>query len=41
VTNRDYPVLMGVTLLLTTVVALVKLLVDVCYAFLDPRIRYG
>ena len=41
VTNRDYPVLMGVTLLLTTVVALVNLLVDVLYAFLDPRIRYG
>jgi ABC-type dipeptide/oligopeptide/nickel transport system permease component len=41
VTNRDYPVLMGVTLLLTTVVALVNLLVDVTYAYLDPRIRYG
>ena len=41
VTNRDYPVLMGVTLLLTTVVALVNLLVDVLYAVLDPRIRYG
>jgi len=41
VTNRDYPVLMGITLLLTTVVAVVNLLVDVCYAFLDPRIRYG
>ncbi|MCC6179312.1 MAG: ABC transporter permease [Chloroflexi bacterium] len=41
VTNRDYPVLMGVTLLMTTVVALVNLLVDVLYAYLDPRIRYG
>jgi ABC-type dipeptide/oligopeptide/nickel transport system permease component len=41
VTNRDYPVLMGVTLLMTTVVALVNLLVDVTYAYLDPRIRYG
>ena len=41
VTNRDYPVLMGVTLLLTTVVALVNLVVDVAYAYLDPRIRYG
>jgi oligopeptide transport system permease protein len=41
VTSRDYPVLMGVTLLMTTVVALVNLLVDVTYAFLDPRIRYG
>lgn len=41
VTNRDYPVLMGVTLLMTTVVALVNLGVDVLYAYLDPRIRYG
>jgi ABC-type dipeptide/oligopeptide/nickel transport system permease component len=41
VTSRDYPVLMGVTLLMTTVVALVNLTVDVTYAYLDPRIRYG
>ncbi|MFN8526341.1 MAG: ABC transporter permease [Chloroflexota bacterium] len=41
VTNRDYPVLMGVTLLLTTVVALANLAVDVVNAWLDPRIRYG
>jgi oligopeptide transport system permease protein len=41
VTSRDYPVLMGVTLLLTSVVALVNLFVDVLYAYLDPRIRYG
>jgi oligopeptide transport system permease protein len=41
VTGRDYPVLMGVTLLLTSVVALVNLFVDVAYAYLDPRIRYG
>jgi oligopeptide transport system permease protein len=41
VTSRDYPVLMGVTLLLTSVVALVNLFVDVAYAYLDPRIRYG
>jgi oligopeptide transport system permease protein len=41
VTGRDYPVLMGVTLLMTTVVALVNLAVDATYAYLDPRIRYG
>ena len=41
VTNRDYPVLMGVTLLLASVVALVNLVVDLLYAYLDPRIRYG
>ncbi|MCC7369346.1 MAG: ABC transporter permease [Chloroflexi bacterium] len=41
VTSRDYPLLMGVTLLMTTVVALVNLAVDLSYALLDPRIRYG
>jgi oligopeptide transport system permease protein len=41
VTSRDYPLLMGVTLLMTTVVALVNLVVDLTYACLDPRIRYG
>jgi oligopeptide transport system permease protein len=41
VTSRDYPLMMGVTLLMTTVVTLVNLAVDLSYAFLDPRIRYG
>lgn len=41
VSNRDYPVLMGVTLLLATIVAVANLLVDLLYAYLDPRIRYG
>ncbi|MFN0072667.1 MAG: ABC transporter permease [Chloroflexota bacterium] len=40
VTDRDYPVLMGVTLLLAGIVACANLLVDVLYAALDPRIRY-
>lgn len=40
VTNRDYPVLMGVTLLLATVIAIANLAVDLIYAYLDPRIRY-
>jgi oligopeptide transport system permease protein len=40
VTNRDYPVLMGVTLLFATAVAVMNLLVDVLYVYLDPRIRY-
>jgi oligopeptide transport system permease protein len=40
VTNRDYPVLMGVTLLLATIVAVANLVVDLVYAYLDPRIRY-
>ncbi len=32
VTNRDYPVLMGITLLLATIVAIVNLVVDLLYA---------
>jgi oligopeptide transport system permease protein len=40
VTNRDYPVLMGVTLLFASTIAIVNLLVDLLYAYLDPRIRY-
>ena len=38
--NRDYPVLMGVTILAGALTVLFNLLVDVLYACLDPRIRY-
>lgn len=38
--ERDYPVVQGITLLISTSVILANLLVDVCYGFLDPRIRY-
>src|SRR4029078_8787415 len=41
VTSRDYPVLMGLTSLLASAVAIVNLVVDVLYAYLDPRIRYA
>ncbi|MBA2448170.1 MAG: ABC transporter permease [Chloroflexi bacterium] len=41
VSDRDYPVLMGVTLLLASLIALANLLVDLLYAYLDPRIRYS
>lgn len=41
VTDRDYPVLMGVTLLLAVIIALANLIVDVMYAVIDPRVRYG
>ena len=35
-----YPVVQGVNLLLATIIALVNLLVDLTYAYLDRRIRY-
>lgn len=39
--NRDYPVIQGVNLVLATVVLLVNLIVDITYTQLDPRIRLG
>lgn len=40
VNQRDYPVIMGVTLLTSVMVLISNLLVDVTYALVDPRIRY-
>jgi peptide/nickel transport system permease protein len=37
---RDYPVIQGTVLVITLGFVLVNLLVDVLYAYLDPRIRY-
>jgi peptide/nickel transport system permease protein len=39
--NRDYPVLQGGILFLAIVFVLVNLIVDVSYAFINPRIRYS
>ncbi len=41
VTNRDYPLVLGVTLLYAVLVVTANLLVDLLYARLDPRIRLG
>jgi len=38
---RDYPVIQGALLLLALQFAVVNLVVDVLYAFADPRISYG
>jgi peptide/nickel transport system permease protein len=38
--SRDYPVIQGVILVFSGVYVLVNLLVDMSYAFIDPRIRY-
>lgn len=40
VTNRDYAVVMGTTLLYAVFLVIANLVVDITYAFLDPRIRY-
>ena len=38
--NRDYPVIMGVTILTGALTVLFSLVVDLLYAWIDPRIRY-
>ena len=39
-TTRDYPTLMGITLLSATMILLSNLITDLGYAIADPRIRY-
>ncbi len=38
--NRDYTIITGVSLIFAVLLVLVNLLVDIIYAWLDPRIRY-
>jgi peptide/nickel transport system permease protein len=40
INQRDYPVLMGITLVTALLVAAGSLLADVAYSIVDPRIRY-
>lgn len=38
--NRDYTLVLGLVILVTVLAVLLNLLVDLAYAFLDPKIRY-
>jgi oligopeptide transport system permease protein len=38
--NRDYTLVMGVTIVSAALIILANLLVDVLYGLLDPRVRY-
>jgi peptide/nickel transport system permease protein len=38
--RRDYPIIQGVILVFSAAYVLINLMIDVCYTFLDPRIRY-
>lgn len=38
--NRDYPVVQAIVMFIALVVLLANLVVDIMYAWLDPRIRY-
>ena len=40
ITQRDYPTLMGVYLVMSVSVVIVMIITDIAYALLDPRIRY-
>jgi peptide/nickel transport system permease protein len=40
-TDRDYPMVMGVTLVAGIIVITTNLVVDLLYTVLDPRIQYG
>jgi peptide/nickel transport system permease protein len=41
ITSRDFPVIQAVVLTTAVLVIVVNLLVDILYAYLDPRIRYS
>jgi len=41
ISARDYPMLQGTVLFIAMLFALVNLVVDLTYAYLDPRIRYA
>ena len=38
--NRDYPLQMGMALMVATMVMLANLIADIAYVFVDPRVRY-
>ncbi|HSF15139.1 MAG TPA: ABC transporter permease [Vicinamibacteria bacterium] len=40
-TNRDYPLVLGIFLLITATVVLANLITDILYAVVDPRVRYS
>jgi len=40
VTNRDYPVMLGIMLLYAVLIIVANLVVDLTYAWIDPRIKY-
>ena len=39
--RRDYTIVSGISLVIATAIVVANLLVDISYAYLDPRVRYG
>jgi peptide/nickel transport system permease protein len=40
VSSRDYPIITGVFLIIGIAVVFINLAIDLCYGFLDPKVRY-
>ncbi len=40
ITSRDYPLITGVVLMYTMAFVIINFIIDVLYAFIDPRIRF-
>ena len=40
ITGRDYPLVMGTTIVLSTLIVLMNLLGDIMYKLVDPRISF-
>jgi ABC-type dipeptide/oligopeptide/nickel transport system permease component len=38
---RDWPIVTGGVIIIVFLVMVINLIVDISYAYLDPRIRYG
>lgn len=41
ITNRDYPLMMGTTILLASLIVIMNLVSDICYKIVDPRIDFS
>ena len=39
--RRDYPLLMAIYLILSLSIAVMMVITDLVYAYIDPRIRYS
>jgi len=39
VTNRDYPLIIGITLIYTALIIVANIVVDIIYSLIDPRVR--
>ncbi len=40
INERNYPLVQGIILVITTIFVVVNLLVDLTYAWIDPRVEY-